>query len=95
MESVLWRYCHLFYGIGSTDIGCVSLVQHTIETGHAKPVKKNPYRIPHALKPVMDEHIDGMLKKKKQLNLIHLRGVVTLSYCKRGQRMEVLNTDFA
>jgi hypothetical protein len=39
-------------------------VEHSIETGDARPIKRNPYRIPHALKPVVDEHIDGMLKKK-------------------------------
>ena len=33
LEPVLRRYCHLFYGIGSPDIGCTSQVQHTIEQG--------------------------------------------------------------
>jgi hypothetical protein len=63
LEPVLQKYCHLFYGIGSTDIGCTSQVQHVIETGDARPIKKNPYRIPHALKPVVDEQTDDMLKK--------------------------------
>ena len=51
------------YGIGISDIGCTSQVQHAIETGGARPIKRNPYRIPHALNPVVDEHIDEMLKK--------------------------------
>jgi hypothetical protein len=39
-------------------------VEHSIETGDARPIKRNPYRTPHALKPVVDEHIDDMLKRK-------------------------------
>ncbi len=46
LEPVLRRYCLLFYGIGSSDIGCTSQVQHAIETGDARPIKRNPYRIP-------------------------------------------------
>jgi hypothetical protein len=34
-----------------------------METGEAKPIKRNPYRIPHALKPVVDEYLNEMLKK--------------------------------
>jgi hypothetical protein len=30
LEPVLQKYCHLFYGIGSTDIGCTGHVQHVI-----------------------------------------------------------------
>jgi hypothetical protein len=30
--------------------------------GDALPIKKNPYRIPQALKPVVDEHIDMLTK---------------------------------
>jgi hypothetical protein len=63
LEPVLQKHCHLFYGIGSTDIGCTSRVQHVIETGDARPIKKNPYRIPHTLKPLVDEQIDEMLEK--------------------------------
>jgi hypothetical protein len=63
LEPVLQKYCHLFYGFGSTDIGCTSQVQHGIETWDARPIKRNPYRIPHALKLVVSEHIDEMLKK--------------------------------
>jgi hypothetical protein len=63
LEPVLQKYSHLFYGIGSTDIGCTSQVQHTIETGDARPIKRNPYRIPYALKLVVDEQIDDMPQK--------------------------------
>jgi len=54
----------LFYGLGSQDLGSTSQIEHSIETGYARPIRKSPYRIPHALKPVVDEHINDMLSKK-------------------------------
>jgi len=54
----------LFYGIGSLELGCTSQVEHSIEIGDAKPIKWNPYRTPHALKSVVEEHIDDILKGK-------------------------------
>ena len=43
-------------------MGCTSQVPHVIETEDSRPVKRNPYRIPHALKPVVGEHIHEMLE---------------------------------
>ena len=63
LEPVLQRYKHLFYGLGSTELGCSSQVEHSIETGDARPIKRTPYRTPYALKPVVEEHIDDMLKR--------------------------------
>jgi hypothetical protein len=63
LEAVLRRCKQLFYGLGSKELGCTSQIEHSIETGDAKPIKKSPYRIPHALKPVVDEHVDGMLQR--------------------------------
>jgi len=45
-------------------LGCTSQVEHSIETGDAKPIKRNPYQIPHALKSVVDEYIDDMIQKE-------------------------------
>jgi hypothetical protein len=64
LEAVLRRYKHLFYGLGSKELGCTSQIEHSIETGDARRIKKCPYRIPHALKPVVDEHLEDMLNKK-------------------------------
>ena len=64
LEPVLRQYKYLFYGLGSTELGSTSQVEHNIETGDARPIKRNPYRNPHALKPVVDEHIDDMLQRK-------------------------------
>ena len=63
LEIVLRKYEHLFYGFQSEELGCTSQVEHSIETGDARPIKKSPYRIPYALKPVVEEHIDEMLGK--------------------------------
>jgi len=63
LEAALRRYEHLFYALKSEELGCTSQVEHSIETGDARPIKRNPYRIPYALKPVVDENIDEMLRK--------------------------------
>jgi len=64
LGAVLRQYQHLFYGLGSKDLGCTSQIEHSIDTEEARPRKRNPYRTPHALKPVVEEHIDDMLKRK-------------------------------
>jgi hypothetical protein len=64
LEPVLQQYKHLFYGIGSRELGCISQVEHGIETGEARPIKRNPYRIHHALKLVVEEHVDDILERK-------------------------------
>jgi hypothetical protein len=46
LEPVLRRYKHLFYGLGSQQVGCTSQVEHVIETGDARSIKRNPYRTP-------------------------------------------------
>jgi len=50
--------------LGSRELGCTSQIEHSIETRDARRIKKSPYRILHALKPVVDEHTDDMLKRK-------------------------------
>ena len=63
LELALRQYEHLFYGLKSEELGCTGQVEHSIETGDARPIKRNHYRIPYALKPVVDEHIEEMLRK--------------------------------
>ena len=60
---VLRKYMHLF-AEPVENIGCSIDIRHKIETGDNPPVRKNLYRLPHALKPVVDEQIRDMLKKK-------------------------------
>jgi hypothetical protein len=63
LKQILKEYHLLFFKEGSLATGCTSQVKHTIETGDGQPIKINPYRIPHCMKPVVEEHIDDMLKK--------------------------------
>jgi hypothetical protein len=63
LQPVLRKYKNVFYGLGSTELGSSNQVEHSIETGDAQPIKKNPYRTPHALKPIVEEHINDMLEK--------------------------------
>lgn len=59
---VLYRYAHIF-DEPQGKIGCYSKIEHKIETGNHPPIRKNPYRMPHALKPIVIEQIDEMLTK--------------------------------
>jgi hypothetical protein len=38
LEPVLRQYKHLFYGIGSRELGCTNQIEHGIETGEARPI---------------------------------------------------------
>ena len=44
------------------DIGCTSLVQHTIDTGDSYPIAVAPRRIPMALEEKVDKMIEDLLK---------------------------------
>lgn len=61
IEKVLWRYSSVFEAPGKE--GCRSSVQHRIPTGDNRPITKRPYRVPHHLRPVVEEHLAEMLDK--------------------------------
>lgn len=44
------------------DIGRTNLEQHTIETGHSRPFKQQLRRHPLAHLPIIDQHVEQMLK---------------------------------
>lgn len=62
IKGLLYRFKDLFFVEGQ-EIGCTSHVKHSIPTGDALPIKRPPYRVPYALRPVMEEHINDMCKK--------------------------------
>ena len=45
------------------DIGRTNLVEHEIQTGSAKPIKLNPYRIPLAKRAAAEKEIQDLAKK--------------------------------
>ena len=45
------------------DLGRTSLVQHTIDTGNARPVKQPPRRVPVHKKHLVTEEVDKMLRR--------------------------------
>lgn len=63
---VLWpvfqKYMRIFDEPKSA-IGCKNKVRHKIDTGDHPPIRKNPYRLPHALKSVVNEQISDMQNK--------------------------------
>jgi hypothetical protein len=63
MESVLYRYAHVFHDEEPNDFKGTGVVQHKIETGDALPIRKAPYRVPFALRQEVDNQIQDMLRK--------------------------------
>ena len=58
--DLLNKYNQIF-SKNESDLGRCDRVQHTIDTGNAKPIKQKPYRLPHAMRQLVDSHIDKML----------------------------------
>ena len=44
-----------------TQLGTTSLVEHSIDTGNAPPIKQLPRRLPNALKPIVDSQVKEMI----------------------------------
>jgi hypothetical protein len=63
LEPVLVKYRNTFYVEGSTVLKGTDLVQHHIDTGDARPIRRPPYRVPYALREEMDRQVEGMLQK--------------------------------
>jgi hypothetical protein len=63
MASVLEEYIDLFSDDAIGRLPCTTKGFHEIRTGDALPIKKNPYRVPHAFKEEMKHQTDAMLEK--------------------------------
>lgn len=57
LEGVLSRHLEVF----QDQPGRTSMVEHTIDTGSARPVRQKPYRIPHSQERVVAEEIEKMM----------------------------------
>ena len=45
-----------------TELGCTDLVEMTLNTGDHPPIRQRLYRTPYSRRPIIDEHINDMLK---------------------------------
>ena len=64
METVIQfvkRYADIF-SRNEHDLGRTHLIKHTIETGNSPPVRETLRRHPDAHLPIIDEHVQSMLK---------------------------------
>jgi hypothetical protein len=63
IAPVLEEYIDLFSDVDTGRLPCTTKGCHEIRTGDALPIKKNPYRVPYALKDEMKRQLDTMLEK--------------------------------
>jgi hypothetical protein len=63
IEPVLIRYRRVFQTDGSLDFPGIDVVEHRIETGDAKPIRRPPYKVPYALRKEMVTQVTDMLDK--------------------------------
>ena len=59
---LLCKYSSVFSS-SSEDIGRTNLVQHTINTGHAAPIRQPPRRLPLGKRAIEKEEITNMLDR--------------------------------
>ena len=53
---------HDIFSKSAYDLGRTGLVKHTIDTGNSRPVKQQLRRQPIAYLPIIDEHVEEMLR---------------------------------
>lgn len=62
MRPALLDYEDLFKKTEDGMIPHTDLGYHEIDTGDARPVKRNPYRIPYALRDELRNQVEEMVK---------------------------------
>ena len=60
VDRLLCDYKTLFAN-NLSELGTTSLVEHSIDTGNAPPIKQLPRRLPNALKPIVDSQVKEMI----------------------------------
>jgi hypothetical protein len=63
IEPVLVRYAHIFHDDEDNDFKSTKVIEHSIDTGDARPIRKAQYRVPFALRDEMERQVQDMLKK--------------------------------
>ncbi len=61
MHNILWKYSNCL-SISEFDLGYTDLVQHTINTGNAAPIRQTLRRQPLAYQAQIDDHVQRMLQ---------------------------------
>ena len=73
LKELVAEYSELF-AHNSTELGCTTLIEHSINTGDHQPIKQLPRRVPHSLRAKVSQHVQEMLEQ----------GVVTPSHSPRA-----------
>ena len=64
LVPVMTDYYGLFLYDRSASLPCTTKGFHEIKTGDALPIKKNPYRVPFAIKDEMKKQLDEMIQRE-------------------------------
>jgi hypothetical protein len=59
----LLKFAHVFHDEETNDFKGTDVVEHEIEVGNARPIKRPPYRVPYALMDEMKKQVTDMLDK--------------------------------
>ena len=62
LKALLKEYRDIF-AVKPEELGSTDLVQHHIDTGDNAPLRSRPYRVPHAQKETIENHINDMLSR--------------------------------
>lgn len=62
VKDLLLRYSHLF-AANDADLGRTKVIEHTIDTGTATPIKQHARRIPNHMQAEADQHVNDILKR--------------------------------
>lgn len=62
VKDLLLRYSHLF-AANDADLGRTKVIEYTIDTGTATPIKQHARRMPNHMQAEGDQHVDDMLKR--------------------------------
>ena len=62
LRALLNEYRDIF-AVTPEELGRTNLVHHHIDTGNHPPLRSRPYRVPHAQKETIENHINDMLSR--------------------------------
>ena len=78
------------FAFDDSELGCTSLVQHSIDSGEHRPVKQQPYHTP----VIYRAKIEQMISDVKKQSLLIVRGLVPLCLCPKRTEALVFCVDY-